>query len=79
MKSKIGWTQTNRGVTAFIHKNQKYRKQCLNKDGSEISMLVNIFSSRTHTHIHPPYTSNKYLVTTINYDKSFLKPRFDFH
>ncbi|CAF3355050.1 unnamed protein product [Rotaria sp. Silwood1] len=36
MESNIEWTHTNRGARAFIYKNQKYRKRCSNKDGSEI-------------------------------------------
>ena len=39
----IEWTQTIRGAKAFIYKNQKYRKRCSNKDGSEIWICCNKF------------------------------------
>ncbi|CAF1182593.1 unnamed protein product [Rotaria sordida] len=41
MQSTIEWTKTNRGATAFIYQNQKYRKRCTNKDGSEIWICCN--------------------------------------
>ena len=41
MESNIEWTQTIRGAKAFIYKNQKYRKRCSNKDGSEIWICCN--------------------------------------
>ncbi|CAF3276334.1 unnamed protein product [Rotaria sp. Silwood2] len=41
MESNIEWTQTTRGAKAFIYKNQKYRKRCSNKDGSEIWICCN--------------------------------------
>ncbi|CAF2761124.1 unnamed protein product [Rotaria sp. Silwood2] len=37
----IEWTETTRGAKAFIYKNQKYRKRCSNKDGSEIWICCN--------------------------------------
>ena len=41
MQSQIEWTQTNRGASAFIYENQKYRKRCSNSDGSEIWVCCN--------------------------------------
>jgi hypothetical protein len=41
MSSDIEWTTTNRGKPEIIHNNQRYRKRCTNKDGSEMWVCCN--------------------------------------